>query len=233
LTTRKKSPEEPLPPKRPGAEAKIRSIPEPAIGRLPRYLRSFAELEHLHQTVISSRELAAASGINPAQVRKDLAYFGQFGRRGIGYDAKTLGAKMREILGLHRLWRIALVGAGNLGTALLQYAGFAKAGFRIEAAFDVDPSKVGWELEGVRIWATPAIRQVVREKKIEIGIIAVPASQAQRVADDLVDGGIRAILNFAPCALTVPKPVLVRGVDLASELENLTYFLEKSRPSEK
>jgi len=121
-----------------------------------------------------------------------------------------------------------LVGAGHLGTALLQYGGFAKAGFRIEAAFDVDPSKVGWELEGVRIWPTAAIRQVVREKKIEIGVIAVPAAQAQRVAEELLEAGIRAILNFAPCVLKVPPSVQVRGVDLASELEHLTYFLEKS-----
>jgi redox-sensing transcriptional repressor len=213
--------------------SKHRNIPEPTIARLPRYLRSFAEFAHNQHTVISSKELAAGSGINPAQVRKDLAYFGQFGQRGIGYDVKTLDSKMREILGLHKAWRIALVGCGNLGTALLQYGGFTKAGFRIEAAFDVDPSKVGWELEGVRIWATPAIRQVVREKKIEIAIIAVPASQAQRVADDLVDAGIRAIVNFAPCVLTVPKSVLVRGVDLASELEHLTYFLEKSNRTEK
>ncbi len=212
---------------------KHRNIPEPTIARLPRYLRSFAEFAHNQHTVISSKELAGASGINPAQVRKDLAYFGQFGQRGIGYDVKTLDSKMREILGLHKAWRIALVGCGNLGMALLQYGGFAKAGFRIEAAFDVDPSKVGWELEGVRIWATPAIRQVVREKKIEIAIIAVPASQAQRVADDLVDAGVRAIVNFAPCVLTVPKSVLVRGVDLASELEHLTYFLEKSNRTEK
>jgi redox-sensing transcriptional repressor len=210
-----------------------KNIPEPTIARLPRYLRSFSQFAHNHQSVISSKELAAASGINPAQVRKDLAYFGQFGQRGVGYDVKTLDFKMREILGLHKVWRIALVGAGHLGTALLQYGGFSKAGFKIEAAFDVDPSKVGWELEGVRIWAAPAIRQVVREKKIEIGILAVPASQAQRVTDELVDGGIRAILNFAPCLLSVPKSVLVRGVDLASELEHLTYFLEKSKKSEK
>jgi redox-sensing transcriptional repressor len=212
---------------------KRKGIPEPTIARLPRYLRSFAEFSQQNQLVISSKELAAVSSINPAQVRKDLAYFGQFGQRGVGYDVKTLDSKMREILGLHKAWRLALIGAGHLGTALLQYGGFSKAGFKVEAAFDVDPSKVGWELEGVRIWATPAIRQVVREKKIEIGVIAVPASQAQRVADELVDAGIRAILNFAPCVLTVPKSVLVRGVDLASELEHLTYFLEKSTKSEK
>lgn len=217
--------------KNPGFKRK--SIPEPTIARLPQYLRSFSEFSQKDQLVISSKELAAVSSINPAQVRKDLAYFGQFGQRGVGYDVKTLDSKMREILGLHKGWKLALVGAGHLGTALLQYGGFSKAGFRVEAAFDVDPSKVGWELEGVRIWATPAIRQVVREKKIEIGIIAVPASQAQRVADELVDAGIRAILNFAPCVLSVPKSVLVRGVDLASELEHLTYFLEKSSKSDK
>jgi redox-sensing transcriptional repressor len=213
--------------------SKRKSIPEPTIARLPRYLRSFAQFSQRNQLVISSKELAAVSDINPSQVRKDLAYFGQFGQRGVGYDVKTLDEKMRGILGLNKSWRLALVGAGHLGTALLQYGGFAKAGFKVEAAFDVDPSKVGWELEGVKIWGTPAIRQVVREKKIEIGVIAVPASQAQRVADDLVDAGIRAILNFAPCALSVPKSVLVRGVDLASELEHLTYFLEKSSKTDK
>jgi redox-sensing transcriptional repressor len=219
--------------KRPVNAKKRRVIPEPTVARLPQYLRTFAAFRQLKTSVISSRELAAASGINPAQVRKDLAYFGQFGRRGIGYDVQILDSKMREILGLHKVWRIALVGAGNLGMALLQYGGFSKAGFKIEAAFDMDPSKVGWELEGVRIWPTPAIRQVVREKKIEIGILAVPASQAQRVAEELVDAGVRAILNFAPCLLNIPKSVLVRSVDLASELEHLTYFLEKSKRGEK
>ncbi len=217
-------------PKRPSPSTRRKNIPEPTIARLPRYLRTFAAFGQRKASVVSSKDLAEASGINPAQVRKDLAYFGQFGRRGIGYDVQSLDSKMRGILGLHKGWRIALAGAGNLGMALLQYGGFSKAGFKIEAAFDMDPSKVGWELEGVRIWPTPAIRQVVREKKIEIGIIAVPASQAQRVAEELVDAGVRAILNFAPCPLSVPKSVLVRSVDLASELEHLTYFLEKSRP---
>lgn len=206
-----------------------KNIPEPTIARLPVYLRSFASLEARSSGVVSSQELAEASAMNPAQVRKDLAAIGQFGQRGVGYDLKALHGKMREILGLHKAWRIALVGAGNLGMALLQYGGFSKAGFRIEAAFDVDPSKVGWELEGVKIWPTPSLRQVIRDKKIEIAVLAVPASQAQRAAELLVDAGIRAILNFAPCLITVPKSVLVREVDLASELEHLTYFLEKSK----
>ncbi|MGH7740085.1 MAG: redox-sensing transcriptional repressor Rex [bacterium] len=205
-----------------------KKIPEPTIARFPIYLRAFVSLEPRTDGVISSKELALASAIQPAQVRKDLATLGQFGRRGVGYDVKTLNGKMREILGLHKSWRIALVGAGNLGMALLQYGGFAKAGFQIEAAFDVDPSKVGWELEGVKIWPATSLRQVIREKKIDIAVLAVPASQAQRAAEFLVDAGVRAILNFAPCLVTVPKSVLVREVDLASELEHLTYFLEKS-----
>jgi redox-sensing transcriptional repressor len=214
----------------PPKKAKTRkNIPEPTIARLPVYLRSFASLEARSSGVVSSQELAQASAMNPAQVRKDLAAIGQFGQRGVGYDLKTLHSKMRDLLGLHKAWRIALVGAGNLGMALLQYGGFSKAGFRIEAAFDVDPSKVGWELEGVKIWPTPSLRQVIRDKKIEIAVLAVPASQAQRAAELLVDAGIRAILNFAPCLITVPKSVLVREVDLASELEHLTYFLEKSK----
>jgi redox-sensing transcriptional repressor len=210
-----------------------KNIPVPTIERLPRYLRSFAQFYQQNQMVVSSKKLAALSDINPAQVRKDLAYFGQFGQRGVGYDVKTLDEKMREILGLNKSWKLALVGAGHLGTALLQYGGFAKAGFKVDAAFDLDPSKVGWELEGVRIWPTSAISQVVREREIEIGVIAVPANQAQRVADQLVSSGVRAILNFAPCALSVPDTVLVRGVDLSSELEHLTYFLEKTKKSGK
>jgi len=206
-----------------------KEIPDPAVGRLPRYLRAFADFEREGRSPVSSQDLAAATGIHPALVRNDLANFGTFGQRGIGYDVKTLDTKMREILGLNRSRHLALVGVGHLGMALLQYGGFAKAGFRIEAAFDQDPSKIGWELEGVRIWPAQSLRTVVREKKLEIGVVAVPASQAQAVADALVDAGVKAILNFAPCLLTVPKSVLVRGVDLSSELEHLTYFLGKSK----
>lgn len=208
---------------------RVREIPDPTIARLPRYLLCFSDFARRGIPVISSRELAQASGIHPAQVRKDLAYFGHFGQRGIGYDVPTLDAKMKEILGLHKVWKLALVGVGHLGMALLQYAGFAKAGFKIEAAFDVDPSKVGWELEGVRIWPAPQLSQVVREKGIEIGILTVPASRAQGMAEALVDAGVKAVLNFAPCLLTVPPSVMVRNVDLSSELEHLAYFLGRVR----
>jgi redox-sensing transcriptional repressor len=208
---------------------KKKIVPDPAAARLPRYLRAFADFEREGRSPVSSSDLSVSTGINPSQVRKDLANFGSFGRRGIGYDVKTLDAKMREILGLNRARRLALVGVGHLGMALLQYGGFAKAGFRIEAAFDQDPSKIGWELEGVRIWPGHSLMTVVREKKLEIGVIAVPAREAQGVADALVDAGIRAILNFAPCLLNVPKSVLVRSADLSSELGHLTYFLGKNK----
>jgi redox-sensing transcriptional repressor len=200
-------------------------IPLPTVSRLPIYLRHFTEFEKEQQLVISSKTLSEVSGIHPAQVRKDLAYLGQVGQRGIGYEVKRLAHKVRDILGLHQTWLVLLVGTGNLGMALLQYGGFVKAGFKIVAAFDVDPSKIGWELEGVKIWPLLALRQIVREKKIEIGIVAVPASQAQGVTNALVDAGIRAILNFAPCSLTVPRSIFLRNVDLSLELEHLTYFL--------
>src|SRR5258708_23717716 len=164
--------------------SKHRNIPEPTIARLPRYLRSFAEFAHNQHTVISSKELAGASGINPAQVRKDLAYFGQFGQRGIGYDVKTLDSKMREILGLHKAWRIALVGCGNLGTALLQYGGFVKGGFRVGAGFGVDSSEGCWGLEGVGVMGTPGIRRGVRGEKIQNAINPVPATQNQKEAHE-------------------------------------------------
>lgn len=208
---------------------KKKKIPRPTIERLPRYLLCFSDFLRKEKPVISSRDLAEASGIHPAQVRKDLAYFGHFGRRGIGYDVRVLDMRMKEILGLDKTWGAALVGVGHLGMALLQYRGFEKAGFKIEAAFDVDPSKIGWELEGVKIWPTPQLSQIVREKKLEIGIVTVPASQAQKVTDTLVDAGIKAILNFAPCLLSVPSSVRVRNVDLASELEHLAYFLGQNR----
>ncbi len=206
-----------------------KTIPEPVASRLPNYLRSFVGFEREGRSTVSSQDLAEATGIRADQVRKDLASFGSFGQRGIGYDVKKLDGTMREILGLNRAWRMALVGVGHLGMSLLQYGGFAKAGFRIEAAFDQDPSKIGWELEGVKIWPVQSLRQVVRDKQLEIGIVAVPSSRAQAVADALVDAGVKAVLNFAPCLITAPNSVLVRGVDLSSELEHLTYFLGKSK----
>jgi redox-sensing transcriptional repressor len=192
-------------------------------------LRAFAQFEREGHHTVSSENLSVVTGFNPAQVRKDLAAMGTFGQRGIGYDVKILLPQMKEILGLNRTRRLALVGVGHLGMSLLQYGGLPKAGFRIEAAFDQDSSKIGWELEGVRIWPSQSLPTVVRDLKLEIGVVAVPAPQAQIVTDALVDAGVKAILNFAPCPLSVPKSILVRGVDLSSELEHLTYFLGRSK----
>jgi redox-sensing transcriptional repressor len=209
--------------------SKPKNIPAPTVGRLSRYLRAFSLFERDGVEIVSSRELATASGLNPEAVRKDLAHFGQFGRRGIGYNVKTLGAKVRNILGVSRPWSVAIVGVGHLGQSLLQYEGFAKAGFRVQAAFDTDPSKIGWELEGVKIQPPASMKQELREKKIKIAILTVPANRAQRAAEELTDAGIKAILNFTPAMLNVPPSVLVRAVDMASEMEQLTYFLDKKK----
>lgn len=203
-------------------------IPVTTINRLSLYLRVFSQIESSGKETVSSRELAELSGINPAQVRKDLAYFGQFGRRGVGYAVAELKKQIRSILGLDRDWRVAIVGVGNLGKALLMYKGLAAYHFNVVAAFDQDPDKVGWELEGVKVDDIADLDKVVREKKIEIAVLTVPEAVAQETAGAVVRARIPAILNFAPARLQVPPGTLVRQVDLAGELEALSYLLQKA-----
>ena len=203
-------------------------IPVTTVNRLSLYLRVFSQIEAAGKVTVSSRELAELSGINPAQVRKDLAYFGQFGRRGVGYAVAELKKQIRSILGLDRDWNVAILGVGHLGTALLMYRGLASLNFNVVAAFDSDPDKVGWELEGVRIDDIADLQKVAREKKVEIGVLAVPGAAAQEVAEALVRAKVPAILNFAPAQLQVGPGTLVRQVDFASELEALTYQLQKA-----
>jgi redox-sensing transcriptional repressor len=203
-------------------------IPLTTVNRLSLYLRVFSQIEKSGSDTISSRELALLSGINPAQVRKDLAYFGQFGRRGVGYPVSDLKREIRGILGLNRDWKACIVGAGRLGQALMMYSGFGSYNFQIVAAFDTDGEKVGWELEGIRIYDLSQIGELAKEKKIEIAILAVPATAAQEVANQVVAARIPAILNFAPAYLSVPEATLLRNVDFSSELETLTYFLQRS-----
>ena len=159
--------------------------------------------------------------MNSAQVRKDLAYFGEFGIRGIGYDTTNLRVEIQRILGLDREWRVVLVGFGNLGSALFHYRGFARQGFRIAAIVDDDPAKVGRAVNGLSIQALAELPRVVKAEAIQIGVVAVPAEAAQGVADRLVAAGVRAILNFAPSRVKVPKDVRLQNVDLSIELENL------------
>ena len=219
-----------MPARRPGEcmprpWSRIARIPEMTVRRLSVYSRCLAHLEEDGVKTISSQELAARFHLNSAQVRKDLAYFGEFGIRGIGYDVVNLRAEIQRILGLDREWRVALVGFGNLGSALFRYRGFARQGFRVAAVVDDDPSKVGRKLDGLMILAMAELPRVVKAESIQMGIIAVPAESAQAVADRLVAAGLRAILNFAPARVKVPKDVRLQNVDLSIELENLSFYL--------
>jgi redox-sensing transcriptional repressor len=202
-------------------------IPVTTVNRLSLYLRVFSQIEASGNETVSSRELAALSGINPAQVRKDLAYFGQFGRRGVGYDVLSLKRQIRGILGLNREWNCAIVGVGHLGMALLMYKGLRPYGFNIVAAFDADPDKISWELEGVPVFDVADLAKVAREKRVEIVILAVPGPAAQEVAEQAAAAGIPAVLNFAPVQLHLPPGMILRQVDLAGELEALTYQLHQ------
>jgi redox-sensing transcriptional repressor len=204
-----------------------RAIPEATVGRLPLYLRALAELAEGDVTTVSSDALAEATGVNSAKVRKDLSHLGSYGTRGVGYDVAYLIHQIRRELGLTQHWPIVIVGIGNLGHALANYRGFAERGFRTAALVDADPDKAGEVVAGLPIRPVSELTAIVREHEAVIGVIATPASAAQSVADALVAAGIRSILNFAPAALAVPDGVSVRKVDLAVELQILTYYEQR------
>ncbi|HIE43730.1 MAG TPA: redox-sensing transcriptional repressor Rex [Candidatus Omnitrophica bacterium] len=204
-------------------------IPASTIDRLSVYLRVAEQLRQAKMKTVSSSQLAEHSGVNSAQVRKDLAYFGQFGKRGEGYRTTSLLKNLKKILGVNRNWDVVLVGVGNLGSALLAYPGFKKEGFRICAAFDNNLLKIGKRLEEVQIQDIEKIEEFLKREKIRIGIIATPAEEAQSIADKLIKGGVKAILNFAPAALNVSEDIKVKNVDLSRELEMLSYFLAKKK----
>jgi redox-sensing transcriptional repressor len=187
------------------------------------YLRELQHAMRDGRATISSSQLGKVLGITDAQVRKDLAYFGHFGHPGIGYRCEELIAEIRRILGTDRQWTVTLVGVGNMGRALLRYKGFAAGGFRIVAAFDLDPRVVGAEIEGVHVHDLSRLSQIVRQQRIQLGMIAVPAAQAQPVADQLVAAGVVGIVNFAPVALSLPEKIGLVGVDLTTELELLAF----------
>lgn len=203
-------------------------IPEMTIRRLSVYTRCLLQLEEDGVKTVSSQELADRFNLNSSQVRKDLAYFGDFGVRGIGYYVPGLKAELQRILGLDREWPVALVGFGNLGSALYHYRGFARQGFRIVAIFDEDPDKIDRTVEGTPIFATRDMTHEVRARGIQIAILAVPPEAAQAVTDLLVAAGIRALLNFAPARLKVPRDVRLKDVDLSIELETLSFYLARA-----
>lgn len=198
-------------------------LPKAVSQRLSLYLRHLEALEQAQKTTVSSSQLARALGLTAAQVRKDLAYFGQFGFPGVGYKVANLIQEVRRILGTDRTWPVALVGAGNLGTALLRYRGFAKQGFEIVAVFDADPKVAGKTLSGVTVHPVAELPRVCRERAIRLAILAVPVTAAQDVAQRLAQAGIRGILNFAPVRLDLPESVRVLPVDLALQLEQLAF----------
>jgi redox-sensing transcriptional repressor len=200
-------------------------IPRKTVYRLSLYYRSLQRLKANQIATVSSAALAKAAGVKPTQLRKDLAYFGQFGTRGLGYDVDALSSKLTEALGTARLQPVILVGVGNLGAALLHYVGFAKEGFEIVAAFDADPSPKRATGLRVPLLGMNALRSFLAERGAKMAILAVPATAAQEVANELVEAGILGILNFSPCLLQVPDGVVVNNVDLALELENLSYFI--------
>jgi redox-sensing transcriptional repressor len=204
--------------------------PKAVVSRLSLYLR---ELQHLvrdgHETT-SSTQLGRLLGFTDAQVRKDLAYFGQFGYPGIGYRCNELIGAIKGILGTNQPWPLAIVGLGNLGRALMGYRGFQDQGFQIVAAFDVDPAKVGQRFEGIPVYHLDDCSRVAAGHGIRLAIIAVPSAAAQKVADALVAAGIDGILNFAPVTLTLPKQVQTVGVDLAIELEQLSFAVVNQLP---
>lgn len=204
-------------------------IGQTVVPRLSTYNRVLDKLDREGVEIISSEELGERTGYSAAQIRKDLSFFGEFGQVGKGYYVKELKDAISQILGLDKTWNVALVGAGNLGSALLAYPGFRERGFKIVAVFDNDLRKIGKKWEDVILHDISEIAEKVKEKEIQIGIIAVPAEAAQGVANMLVSSGIRAILNFAPVRIVVPEEVELRSAELSSELECLSYFLTNDK----
>jgi redox-sensing transcriptional repressor len=208
-------------------------IPEVVIERLPVYARALAALEAQGREVVSSQDLGDELGVTPAQIRKDLSYFGRFGKQGRGYNVRRLHEELRQILGLDRTWDMILVGVGQLGRAILQYGGFAPQGFRVTEAFDANPEMWGAQIGAVTVRNVANLKSHLSARKADIGIVAVPASEAQGVIDILVEAGIKAILNYAPIAAHVPPGVHVRQVDPVLELQSMTYYLKDHTSSPK
>ena len=203
----------------------MKRIADSTVRRLSLYLRFLEEFEGRGLTTISSDELAARGGTTSAQVRKDLSFFGSFGKRGLGYSVPELGERLRQILGLGRDWRVIIIGAGKIGSALSAYRGFRQRGFRIVAVYDSDPAKIGRKFEGFTIRDIAQLKDDNRRQPSDIAVITVPADAAQRVAEQAVDAGIRAIMNFAPVQLQVPDDVALKTVNMAMELEGLSFAL--------
>ena len=208
-------------------------IPPVVIDRLPLYARALATLEGQGREVVSSQELGSQLHVTPAQIRKDLSYFGRFGKQGRGYNVRRLLEELHQILGLDRQWTMVVVGVGQLGRAVLSYGGFTPQGFQIVEAFDTDPQVVGQRISGLVVKSTDAIRAELAGRAIDIGIVATPAPAAQTVIDALVASGVRAILNYAPIAAHVPPHVHIKDIDPVLSLQSMTFYLKNEPTSAK
>ena len=200
-------------------------VPDIVIGRLPIYLRALNHMLAEGQQITASKELAQRLGISSAQIRKDLSHFGEFGKQGMGYDIAHLRDQLKRILQVDRIWDAALVGAGDLGHAIVQYGGFEGRGFRVACVFDNNPQKIGRRLGRFEICDAAEMPQKLEEMGLEVAIVAVPANAAQAVVNDLVEGGVRAILNYAPITVSVPPGVRVQHTDPVTHLQRMTYYL--------
>ena len=203
----------------------MRKVAESTIRRLSLYLRLLEEFESQGIGTVSSGALASRGGTTSAQVRKDLSFFGSFGKRGLGYDVPELVVHLRGILGLDRRYRVAMIGAGKIGSALVQYRGFKQRGFDIVAIYDVDPAKIGKDWNGLTVRDIATLEQSLKAERVDMAVVVTPGEVAQPMADRLVALGVKAILNFAPVQITVPDDVVVKTVNLALELETLSYAL--------
>lgn len=201
------------------------AVPDIVVGRLPLYLRALEHLLAEGREITSSQELGERLSVSAAQIRKDLSFFGEFGKQGTGYRIAYLAQELRRILKVDREWPVALVGAGALGHALANYAGFRRKGFYITAIYDNDPEKIGTEIGGLTVRDANGMHGEIASQGIKVAIIAAPAESGQKIADALVDAGVKAILNYAPISITVPQDVRVQYVDPAAQLQRLTYYL--------
>jgi redox-sensing transcriptional repressor len=201
------------------------AIPDIIIGRLPLYLRSLSKMATEGMEITSSQELGARLGISSAQIRKDLSQFGEFGKQGTGYNIEFLIGQLQRILHVNKVWNVALVGAGDLGKAIAHYGGFIDRGFQISAVFDNDPQKVGQAVGKFIVQDTKEMVEEIQAKQIRVAMLAVPASEAQRIADQLVEAGIQAILSYAPTSLKVPEDVRIQYIDPVLHLQRMTYYI--------
>ena len=211
---------------REGEDMNNSSVPDIVVGRLPLYLRAIQSMRQQGQQVTSSQELGKVLGISAAQIRKDLSQFGEFGKQGTGYNIEYLCEQIQKILKVDRVWDVAVIGAGDIGSALARYQGFTNRGFQVTMVFDSNPQKIGRQEGSHIIQESAKMVGSIKEAGVKIAMIAVPADQAQKVADQLIEAGIKSILNYAPTSISVPKDICLQHIDPATHLQHMTYYLQ-------